>query len=48
MDDDVNHDDSSIVDLIWFPTGGKTEAYLGVAAIALCFSRFLNADSEPL
>jgi len=47
LGDDVNHDDSSIVDLIWFPTGGgKTEAYLGVAAIALCFSRFLNADSQ--
>ena len=41
----INHEDSNLVDLIWFPTGGgKTEAYLGVAAVALCYSRIVDAD----
>ena len=43
--DKINHEDSNLVDLIWFPTGGgKTEAYLGVAAVALCYSRIVDAD----
>lgn len=41
---DKNHEDREMVDLIWFPTGGgKTEAYLGVAAYLMAFRR-LSAD----
>lgn len=39
-----NHQDREMVDLIWFPTGGgKTEAYLGVAAYLMAYRR-LSAD----
>lgn len=39
---DEQHEDRDIVDLIWFPTGGgKTEAYLGVAAYVMAYRRLL-------
>ncbi|EHL79384.1 helicase-related protein [Bacillus smithii] len=38
-------DDREIVDLIWFPTGGgKTEAYLGVAAFQMILRRLRNPN----
>ncbi|WP_144783755.1 helicase-related protein [Microbacterium sp. BH-3-3-3] len=40
---DEKHPDRSIVDLIWFPTGGgKTEAYLALAAIVIYLRRIEN------
>jgi hypothetical protein len=37
---DEKHPDRSVVDLIWFPTGGgKTEAYLALAAIVIFLRR---------
>ncbi|SFE64034.1 Helicase conserved C-terminal domain-containing protein [Marinobacter sp. DSM 26671] len=45
---ETDSDDRGIVDLIWFPTGGgKTEAYLGVAAFYMVMQRLLmNSDDE--
>ena len=40
-------DDRELVDLVWFPTGGgKTEAYLGVAAFQMFHQRLLMRDEE--
>ncbi len=40
---DPKHNDRGVVDLLFFPTGGgKTEAYLGLAAFTLVLRRLLN------
>ena len=40
---DSTHKDRNIVDLLWIPTGGgKTEAYLGLAAFTLALRRLRN------
>lgn len=44
---DKESKDRSTVDLIWFPTGGgKTEAYLGVAAFSMLYRRTLNPKDK--
>ena len=44
---DAEHDDRRLVDLIWFPTGGgKTEAYLGLAAFTICFERLVDPTAR--
>lgn len=46
---DRRSDDRDIVDLIWFPTGGgKTEAYLAVAAFYMFHQRLISHDEEKL
>ena len=40
---DAQHPDRQVVDLLFFPTGGgKTEAYLGLAAVTLLLRRLRN------
>jgi hypothetical protein len=40
---DETGEDWAIVDLIWFPTGDKTEVYLGVAAFLMFHQRLLQS-----
>lgn len=41
------HPDRSTVDLLWFPTGGgKTEAYLGLAAFYMAYQRMVSTNSD--
>lgn len=43
---DPSHRDRSVADLLWFPTGGgKTEAYLGLAAFTMAMRRLRKEEA---
>ena len=43
---DGDHDDRDTLDLLWFPTGGgKTEAYLALAAFEMILRRHRYSDA---
>jgi hypothetical protein len=45
---DPGHPDRGTVDLLWFPTGGgKTEAYLGLAATSILHRRLTGGGAGP-
>ena len=43
---DRSHETDAITDLLWFPTGGKTEAYLGLTAYILAVRRLAGDVGE--